>query len=316
MYPCHTLPTQDNKPYLAIAFDGCFYYLTMPHCKGIFKFDTSFSPKGEYQANRCFHGLCYDSIEECFWATEITQYNKIFKLNGKLQEIDCISFDNHRCDYKQILGISFDCGNNVLLLAFHDAIVEVTKTGQGKPIIQGICPQVLNVAAVAPYVVVATKTKEKQALHYYEAGNCGAVSWHLKKTEEIPSVYFIRDIVYHPCQSALMVLATKHCRYPRVICHPVDLCVHGCHMALCHKKCKPKAPDDKSSIIQSVAHMETALSHILNAEGEKLQKAVELAGSVEELLAINQSIQKTLMLSAQLEQILYAKLQAAIELEN
>ena len=61
--------------------------------------------------------------------------------------------------------------------------------------------------------------------------------------------------------------------------------------------------------------METALSHILNAEGEKLQKAVEIAGSVEELLEMNKSIHKTLMFASQLEHILFAKLQTAVELE-
>jgi hypothetical protein len=57
------------------------------------------------------------------------------------------------------------------------------------------------------------------------------------------------------------------------------------------------------------------LSHILNAEGEKLQKAVELTGSVCELLEMNKSVQKTIMYATHLEHILYAKLQTALELE-
>ena len=305
---CYTLPTLDNKPYLAIAFDGCYYYLTMPDDKIIYKFDTNFLPKGEFKASRTFNGLCYDSLEECFWATESSQFNKIFKLNAKLQEIDFISFENIKCNFRQMLGLSFDCAKNVLIVAFKDAVLEISKTGEAKPVAINFCPYVLNVVSIAPYFAVAINNDEKQGILFYKDDK-------LVKTESIPLVYRIRDIVYNPCKPALMILATKHCRYPRVLCYPLDLKTDCCHKALCHKKCKPTPPDDKCSIIKSVAMMETALSHILNAEGEKLQKAVEIADNVGELLEVNQSIQKTIMFASQLEHILLAKLHAALELE-
>lgn len=306
--PCYTLPTLDNKPYLAIAFDGCFYYLTMPKDNIIYRFDSNFSPNGEYKGSRSYNGLCYDSQEECFWATEINHYNKIFKLNRKLQEIDYITFENTRCDYRRMYGVSYDCAKNVLLIVFNDAIYEISKTGEARPVLRNLSPHVLNVASIAPYLAVVVNDYKQQNILYYKEGK-------LVKTESIPLVYRIRDIVYNPCKPALMILATKHCKYPRVLCCPLNLDTDCCHKTLCNKKCKPCPPEDKCSIIKSVARMETALSHILNAEGEKLQKAVEIAGSVEELLEMNQSIHKTLMLASQLEHILYAKLQAALELE-
>ena len=310
-WQCHTLPTLENKPYLTIAFDGCFYYLTMPNDKSIYRYDSKFSPRGEFQGNTSFNGLCYDSLEECFWATEATQYNKIFKLNGKMQKIDCITFENKRCDYKQIIGISFDCTKNVLVAAFKDAIIEISKTGKVKSLIKNLCSQVLNIVSISPYLAVAVKDDEKQNILYFEGKKRVCI-------ENVPSEYSIRDIVYNPCKQALMILTTKHCQYPRVLCYPLSLKTDCCHEELlCRKKCKPEPPEpgDKCNIIQSVALIETALSHILNAEGEKLQKAVEIADSVGELLEINQSIHKTLMLASQLENILLAKLQAAIELE-
>ncbi|MEG1275192.1 MAG: hypothetical protein RSD27_05825, partial [Ruthenibacterium sp.] len=45
-----------------------------------------------------------------------------------------------------------------------------------------------------------------------------------------------------------------------------------------------------ADIIESVALEQTGLSHILNAEGEKIQ-AVVAAGTVDEMLQVNKSVQ-------------------------
>ena len=307
--PSHTLPTLDSKPYLAIAFDGCFYYLTMPNDKTIYKYDNNFTQKGEFQSNKSYNGLCYDSLEDCFWATETTQPNKIFKLNSKLKEIDYIPFKNTRCDYKRMMGISYDCARNMLLAAFNDEIWEISKTGEAKPVVKNLCPHVLNVLSISPYIAVAINAGEKQNILFFKNDK-------LIKSESVPLEYRIRDITYNPCKPALLILATKHCQYPRILCYSLNVDIDCCHKILCDKKCKPSPqPDDKCNIIKSVALMETALSHILNAEGEKLQKAVEVADSVEELLEMNKSIHKTLLLASQLENILLAKLQVATDLE-
>ena len=45
-----------------------------------------------------------------------------------------------------------------------------------------------------------------------------------------------------------------------------------------------------TNLIESIAVEETALRHILNAEGEKLQKAVSMDCSMRELLEVNESV--------------------------
>ena len=64
-----------------------------------------------------------------------------------------------------------------------------------------------------------------------------------------------------------------------------------------------------TDIIQSVALEETALSHILNAEGEKLQKILSLNVSQETILAANRSVESMVDAAAQLETILQSKLE-------
>lgn len=65
-----------------------------------------------------------------------------------------------------------------------------------------------------------------------------------------------------------------------------------------------------TNLIQSVALQEAALSHILNTEGEKIQKAVSMENiSTEELIEINNSATTLINSIAKLEIILQSKLQ-------
>lgn len=63
-----------------------------------------------------------------------------------------------------------------------------------------------------------------------------------------------------------------------------------------------------TSLLQSIALEETAISHILNAEGEKLQKAISLSCNQKELLEINKSIGDTVDKITNLEIVLKSKL--------
>lgn len=64
-----------------------------------------------------------------------------------------------------------------------------------------------------------------------------------------------------------------------------------------------------TDIIESVALQETALSHILNAEGEKIQKMVAMQDVTPEiLLATNKSVESMVNAISKLEMILQSKL--------
>ena len=66
-----------------------------------------------------------------------------------------------------------------------------------------------------------------------------------------------------------------------------------------------------TDIIESVALEETALSHILNAEGEKIQKMVAMPDITPEmLLATNKSVESMVNAVCRLEMILHSKLTA------
>ena len=75
----------------------------------------------------------------------------------------------------------------------------------------------------------------------------------------------------------------------------------------CGKKCC------LNKIICSIALQEAALAHILNAEGEKIQKAVEISDDTYELLCVNKSVQETIKKVSTFEQVLLAKLSVALD---
>ncbi|MGL5973061.1 MAG: hypothetical protein ACRCZK_05075 [Oscillospiraceae bacterium] len=65
-----------------------------------------------------------------------------------------------------------------------------------------------------------------------------------------------------------------------------------------------------TDIIESVALEQTALSHILNAEGEKLQAVIKNpASTTTDLLAVNKSVQSMVSSITRLEMILQGKLE-------
>ncbi|MEG2014246.1 MAG: hypothetical protein RR086_00800 [Clostridia bacterium] len=65
---------------------------------------------------------------------------------------------------------------------------------------------------------------------------------------------------------------------------------------------------NNNNIIESIALEQTALSHILNAEGEKIQKALTLTNNVDTLLKVNCSVRETIERITELEIILLNKL--------
>lgn len=64
-----------------------------------------------------------------------------------------------------------------------------------------------------------------------------------------------------------------------------------------------------TDIITSVALEQTALSHIINAEGEKIQKIVADAQTAGEMLAVNQSVKSMVNAITKLEMVLQCKLE-------
>lgn len=68
-----------------------------------------------------------------------------------------------------------------------------------------------------------------------------------------------------------------------------------------------------SSLVQSIALEETAISHILNAEGEKIQKVLSLhTCDPDQILEVNRSVENMIEKVTSLELVLKSKLDLII----
>jgi hypothetical protein len=69
-----------------------------------------------------------------------------------------------------------------------------------------------------------------------------------------------------------------------------------------------------NNIIASISLIEAAIAHILNSEGEKIQRMLEISNCPDDLLVLNKSVTDVIIQVTQLEQVLCEKLILAREL--
>jgi hypothetical protein len=288
----------------------------------------------KFEVNRAYRVITYDSVDDSFWAASDGHRDIIYKLDPEMREIDRIHLKNIEKDDEKncspIMGLSFNCENNTLIVVYRDFIAEVSKECGGIRILFECAKgHFISVLSVAPYYIIAVADKNEQKILVYNQHK------ELITTLRIPDEYIILDILFNPCEKGkdkhkdkhedrhrenlLYVLTIKHNCYPRILVYNADFLrhIHSCNFKICKKDCnreceKPEMDCD-CDIICSIAMMEAALAHILNAEGEKLQKGIQLAQNVDELLELNRSITKTVINATLLENILFLKLQAFLE---
>ncbi len=71
-----------------------------------------------------------------------------------------------------------------------------------------------------------------------------------------------------------------------------------------------------ADIIESIALEETGLAHIINAEGEKIQRALQIAGNAEDLISVNESVKDTLVNIIKMQMLLQFKLEEVTKIQE
>lgn len=383
-----SLSTTGCQPYLGMAFDGCRFYLTQPqHCR-IQTFNTYFQRQETILTCRPYTCLCYDRAEHCFWASG-EQPDSIFKLNCHFVEVACLHIKNSASKCSPIVGLSYNCDNNTLLIAFTDSLLKITKDGCcicASETPRQACNR--SVLSIPPYYITVYVQKQQQYIGIYTCDGC------MIKNYRFPQNQIIEAIVLTPGNQKMdndcyfYLLVTKRYRHSEVLVCPFDSCGLGSRLCKCSNfsphcgnslcpdhplppklpcppscpppcppSCPPPSPPScpppcppscpppcppsclpscppscpppcppscpppcppscpppcTADVITSVALTETALAHILNAEGEKIQKALASTDNIDDLLAINHSINQTLINVTHLEHVLFAKLDSTL----
>ncbi|MEG1687811.1 MAG: hypothetical protein RR276_08005 [Angelakisella sp.] len=315
------IPSEHGGSYDGMAFDGCNYYFLVPCMQKIIKTDLCYGHIDSFETRRKYHYICYDSKECCFWAATRNCCNKIFKLNACLQEIDCIPICRCKDAAGVITGLSYNCCKDTLLVAFTGCVVEINKWREDAVLKYKSAPLwITGICSVSPYYIISAIENHRQCLILLNAENeplcCSYLPW--RDT--------VKSILFNPCHKdcegyRFELLVTREGCYPysvQIVLNPNKIDFHPCqcNSFLCRKccderPCKPGAAC--TDVIESVALMEAALAHILNAEGEKLQKVLASTSDINQIMCVNKEINRTIINATQLEQALYAKLSAVLD---
>ncbi|MEG1803145.1 MAG: hypothetical protein RR223_06635 [Lachnospiraceae bacterium] len=314
------IPPENGSAYDAMTFDGTYYYFLLSCKKTIVKTNMRYVTKNTYSLCREYHTICYDSKEKCFWASSKKCCNRIFKLDGKMREIDCI----HICDCGEttgvITGLSYNCCKNMLLVAFPGCIVEVDKKTEqieGKHKVHGL--RINSVLSLCPGYLVSGWKENQQYIYIFDCED------HLVHEESVCKCSCIKDMIFNPCKSTCEVLVfellvcKKEC-YSYVIkaitgYEEIGFIPEPCNYNICrHHEEEEDCCDFETcnEVLESIALVETALSHILNAEGEKIQKVLAVSNDLEEIMCVNREVNQTIIHATHLEQVLYGKLEKII----
>lgn len=317
---CKTILQQFDKNINRSAFGGCCFYFTVQGASEIVKTDASFNVIETFRTDREYDCICYDTKENCIWASVRQQFQMIYKLNINMAEIDCIAIKGYRAA-GSITGISFNCCSNSIVVSYHTCLFEINKcTGMAAVLHNTSGFNIIGVLSLCPiYIIIAVKNNQS---YIYILDKRGQII----DSCQTNCTFMLRDILFNPCQAECgriyldFIGVSKDkciqiCKWLLSICD-LKITICPCNF-ICCKKCRPETccchKDSCADVLESIALMEASLAHILNAEGEKLQKVLCLTDDIDKILCINREINKTLINATHLEHTLYAKLSALCE---
>lgn len=311
-----------------ITFNGINYIFLDPHNCKIILLNKDFCLFKAINLQRQYSDICFDDIHKCYWAICNGDVSTIYKLDGNFDEISKMSIKDAKPN--RVSGISYNYCNSSLWVAFDDCIGYIEDKSNTIKYVHNKNKKMINKSILAlPHCTLVSYNENcKQFIKICNTKGCQDLIECLTKGYNIEdmclisfecdkevncSTYSMCLLLSEECSSNIFVIkcCIKFCENcsPEFIYKEVkecDTCKSSkeCDECFCNKfNCNAKY-----EIMHSIALEEAGIAHILNAEGEKIQKAVACFDSVEELLCINESVKQTIIHITQLETQLYLKL--------
>lgn len=248
---------------------------------------------------RPYCAICYDTACCCYWCIS-TDRMHLYQLSLDFCELQCVDLCALVCKYGKIADLDC-CADGSLVLCFSSVLVALAKVPPYQSTLVLEVPESFfrSLAICEDIFVVAEQLGNIDRLTGY-AQCCGEILFQCA----LPPGCRCRAICGVPCCGEIRVLT---------YCYKNQLQIFRgtrprCDQPLCTGNPPPPPRCGSCSIIQSVALEQAALSHILNAEGEKIQRAVCLSTNICDLLKVNASVNETISRVIELEQVLLKKL--------
>lgn len=326
----------DKENFISGCYSNEYYNFLCLDKPQILIFNSELNYYTSFPTKRIFSSITYDTNEKVFFAISTSVKNTIFKLNLYMEEISIIKILGFENQNLKINAITYDECKKNLFLSTNTGILEVTKDGliKNENLIQDISSAFTY--PIGSCIFYLSETNEKISLKLYENFKC------LSKTNYLKTEFQIKNIIdgYYDENSNIFRLyclsQNKKLEYYLVCLIVSNCCLNteydceshcDCHCDSCTNSNCNECPSCETienencqksicDILESIALMEASLAHILNAEGEKLQKGICIANTVSELVCLNASVEKTITKITNLESHLYSKLVTTQELLN
>lgn len=293
----------------SIAYNGIDYALLIGHRASITRLGEDLCPIDTQSVARCYSCICFSTQECCYYACSQNNPSLIYKLDLNFNELDTMSID---CSHdKAPIAISVHPTSPLILLLYPGEIIywnlmsgtihNIIDIDQDK--------HGLDIIAFHKGFILSFIRENKIFLEIA----CSQCDKH--KYVEIPCKYeylamTLLDICYEnseqPKNFIQLILSERDCHQQIAMVLQISC---GGHEPSPHPG-QLTCEGGKNEIIHSIALEEAGIAHILNAEGEKLQKAVASDTTIEELLLVNESVRKTITQITLLEGQLYSKLES------
>lgn len=285
-----------------IAYDGNWFYLTVENESKIIKYDVCFNQIGSFETDTCYTYICYDSIDDCFWATDREDSSCIYKLNESFELLAKLSISIPDALGRKINGISHNYISDKLFISFSNVIVSMDKHSLNdcNILYRSGNKRIHGVTDIFSSYICYGISRSKQEIHI--SCLCG----NLIKRIHIPSCFCIESMVsvsnVRACGiSHLYMLLTSRNGEQFVM----EFMVEDCRISE-HEKCCCEALD-------SIAAEEAMIAHCLNVESDKLINIIHSSNNTREIEAAMTLLCKLIDRAANQERELTDKLLKLME---
>lgn len=330
--------SNNNFLYNCCTFDGKNYYFIQTKTNQIHVIDSKYQYLSKVELNKLYNAIVYNSKENIFYLSSNTSH-LITMVDPEFNELQGYNLSNF-CD-GPIESIGYLEKEDKLCVIMKNSIIAVNNEDQEVTIVTenteannakvvtkniSIVQNEINAYTAICDVngdIYIAYNREKEAYigkieqgilveEYYIDDDCtinniinckGKLNLFVVKNY---NYIYETNIIIKEKEESRFVDSDSECYYHN--CRP---CCSKCESNSCFPKCQCNLECSICEMIESIALEEVGISHILNAEGEKLQKAICESENICDLLNINESINKTITNITMLEQVLHAKLELA-----
>ncbi|MEG0407662.1 MAG: hypothetical protein RRY22_04050 [Bacilli bacterium] len=330
------IPFENKECYGGLIYHDGSYYGTVPKHSRIDKYDSNFCKKETYNVCNPYFSITHFCEQDNFCLSIYNEKKKLFLTDCNFNLKDTISLKTPTNITGNILSIFANNKEKTILIATPKNVYSVTMDGyfikqevnlSEFGISKECCPSSCSPCQKGPVFTCAGYFCGKKIVAFTK-NNSSYIAF-VSENGNIMEKHFVGDDIkvknIIDKKGKLKLLVSTKTNYDMIICTdfkcecqkpctdcPKDVYFEYCKKLDCGSKKKEcDCEENFCFIIESIARIEVGLSHILNAEGEKIQKILEISNCEKDILEVNESVNRTVSNITILEQVLLGKLEIA-----